>query len=81
LSKQKFPSREGCEEKESRCSTYIQPNNNLMRFQEALSKKALEEYGTLGKLIMKSTIEEPQGPSRADFDLTDEYDKVTHMEE
>jgi hypothetical protein len=25
------------------------PNNNFMRFQEALSKKALEEYGMLGK--------------------------------
>jgi hypothetical protein len=23
------------------------PNNNFMRFQEALSKKALEEYGAL----------------------------------
>jgi hypothetical protein len=52
-----------------------------MQFQEALSKKALEEYRTLGKLIMKGTIEEPQEPSKADFDLTDKYNKVTYLEE
>jgi hypothetical protein len=52
-----------------------------MRFQEALSKKALEEYGTLGKLILKGKIEEPVEPDKADFDLSDEYDKVAYLEE
>jgi hypothetical protein len=31
-----------------------------MQFQEAISKKALQEYGTLGKSFMEGTIEEPQ---------------------
>jgi hypothetical protein len=30
------------------------PGNNFIRFKEALSKKALEEYGTLGKVIKLS---------------------------
>jgi hypothetical protein len=52
------------------------PNNNFMRFQEALLKKALEEYGTLGKTILKGKIEDPVEPGKADLDLKDEYDKV-----
>jgi hypothetical protein len=59
----------------------FKPNNNFMRFREVLSKKALEEYGIMGKLIMKGKIEEPKEPSKSDFDLTDEYDKVTYLEE
>jgi len=57
------------------------PNNNFMRFQEALSKKALEEYGMLGKLILKGKIENLVEPDKADFDLKDEYDKVAYLEE
>jgi hypothetical protein len=57
------------------------PNNNFMRFQEALSKKALEEYGTLGKLILKGKIEDLVEPDEADFDLKDEFDKVAYLEE
>jgi hypothetical protein len=57
------------------------PNNNFMRFQEVLSKKALEEYGMLGKLILKGKIEDPVEPGKADFDLKDEYDKVAYLEE
>jgi len=57
------------------------PNNNFMRFQEALSRKALEEYGMLGKLILKGKIENPVEPDKADFDLNDEYDKVAYLEE
>jgi hypothetical protein len=57
------------------------PNNNFMRFQEALSKKALEDYGMLGKLILKGKIENPVEPDKADFDLNDEYDKVAYLEE
>jgi hypothetical protein len=34
------------------------PSNNLMKFKEALSKKVLEEYGVLGKLIKKGKIKE-----------------------
>ena len=39
------------------------PSNNFMKFKEALSKKALEEYGALGKLIKKGEIEEPVEPN------------------
>jgi hypothetical protein len=35
-----------------------------MRFQEALSKKALEEHGTLGNLILKGKLEEPKEMSK-----------------
>jgi hypothetical protein len=57
------------------------PNNNFMRFQEALSKKALEEYGMLGKLILKGIIEDPVESDKAGFDLKDKYDKVAYLEE
>jgi hypothetical protein len=57
------------------------PNNNFMRFQEALSKKALEEYGALWKSILKGKIGDPVEPDKADFDLSDEYDKVAYLEE
>jgi hypothetical protein len=39
------------------------PSNNFMKFKEALSKKALEENGAMGKLIMKGKIEEPIEPN------------------
>jgi hypothetical protein len=54
---------------------------NFMRFQDALSKKALEVYGTIGKIIKKGMIEEPTEPDRTDDDLMDKYDKVTYLEE
>jgi hypothetical protein len=57
------------------------PNNNFMRFREALSKKALEEYGTLGKLILKGKIEEPEEPNRTLYDLDNEYEKLDYLEE
>ena len=57
------------------------PNNNFMRFQEALSKKVLEEYGMLGKLILKGIIEDPVESDKAGFDLKDKYDKVAYLEE
>jgi hypothetical protein len=41
------------------------PPNNFMKFKEALSKIALEEYGALGKLIKKGKIEEPIEQERA----------------
>jgi hypothetical protein len=52
-----------------------------MQFREALSKKALEEYGTLGKLILKGEIEEPEEPNRALYDLDNEYEKLDYLEE
>jgi hypothetical protein len=57
------------------------PNNNFMRFREALSKKALEEYGTLGKLILKGKIEEPEELNRTLYDLDNEYEKLDYLEE
>jgi hypothetical protein len=52
-----------------------------MRFREALSKKALEEYGVMGKLILKGVIEEPKEPNKVLYDLDDEYEKLDYMEE
>ncbi len=49
------------------------PGNNFMRFKEALSKKVLEEYGALGKLIQQGSIEEPD---RTFVDLNDEFEKM-----
>jgi hypothetical protein len=52
-----------------------------MRFREALSKKALEEYGSLGKLILKGKIKEPEEPNRTLYDLDDEYENFDYLEE
>jgi hypothetical protein len=52
-----------------------------MRFREALSTSALEEYGTMGKLILKGEIEEPKEPNRVLFDLDNEYEKLDYLEE
>jgi len=38
------------------------PANNFMRFKEALSKKALEKYGRLGKLINMGKFEDLEEP-------------------
>jgi hypothetical protein len=45
------------------------PSNNFMRFREALSKKALEEYRVMGKLILKGVIEEPKELNKVLYDL------------
>ncbi len=57
------------------------PSNNFMKFKEALSKKALEEYGALGKLIKKGKIEEPIEPDRTEYDIEDEFDRVAYLED
>ena len=57
------------------------PSNNFMKFKEALSKKALEEYGALGKLIKKGEIEEPIEPYRTEYDIKDEFDRVAYLED
>jgi hypothetical protein len=58
------------------------PSNNFMKFKEALSKKALEEYGALGKLIKtgedRRTIEELD---RAEINIQDIFDRVAYLEE
>jgi hypothetical protein len=41
-----------------------------MQFKEALSKKALEEYGTLRKVIKLGRIEEPLKQDRGKVDLS-----------
>ncbi len=53
------------------------PGNNFMRFKEALPTKALEEYGVLGKLIKKGTIDEPPEPNRSNVNMADEVEKVS----
>jgi hypothetical protein len=57
------------------------PNNHSMQLREVLFKKALEEYGLLGKLILKGKIEELEEPNRTLYDLDDEYEKLDYLEE
>jgi hypothetical protein len=52
-----------------------------MRFNEALSKKVLEEYGALGKLIKQGKIEEPDEPDKTFIDLMDEFEKMGYIED
>jgi hypothetical protein len=57
-----------------------------MKFKEALSKKALQEYGKLEKSIKKGTIEEPEEPDRADYGLEStnplaDLEKFRYMED
>ncbi len=47
------------------------PSNNLMRFKEALSKKALLEFGNLGKLVNQGFIVMPDLPDRETYGLDD----------
>jgi hypothetical protein len=57
------------------------PGNNFMRFKEALSKKVLEEYGALGKLIKQRKIEEPDEPDKTFDDLKDEFEKMEYIKD
>jgi hypothetical protein len=52
-----------------------------MCFKEALSKKLLEEYGALGKLIKQGRIEELEEPDKTFVDLTDEFEKMAYIED
>ena len=47
------------------------PGNIFMRFKEALSKKALEKYGRLGKLINMGKFDDIEEPDRTFGDLSD----------
>jgi hypothetical protein len=50
------------------------PNNNFAKFKEALSSKALREYGDLGRLIESGHYYTPDPPDPDDYDLvTDPY--------
>jgi hypothetical protein len=57
------------------------PGNNFMQFKEALSNKTLEDYGALGKLIKKGTIDEPLEPDRSSMNPADEFLKAEYMED
>jgi hypothetical protein len=56
------------------------PSNNFMLFKEAMSKKALVEYGNLGKLIKQGSIILPDQPDRASYDLEDDDDSLNKIE-
>ena len=48
------------------------PSNNFMRFKEALAKKALLEFGNLGKLINQGYTVIPDLPDRDTYGLDDD---------
>jgi hypothetical protein len=50
------------------------PSNNVMRFKEALSKKALLDFSNLGKLINQGFIIMPDLPDRNTYGLDDDPD-------
>ncbi len=56
-------------------------SNNFMKFKEALSKKALEEYGKLGKLIKKREIEEPIKLDRSSYKIHNVFNRAAHLKE
>jgi hypothetical protein len=43
------------------------PGNNFMKFKEALSKKALQEYGEVGRLILKERLVRPPEPDPSNY--------------
>jgi hypothetical protein len=53
--------------------------NNVIKFKEASSKKALEKYGALGRLIKKGEIEEQEEPDRTKYNLQDELDRAAYL--
>ncbi len=56
------------------------PSNNFMRFKEALSKKALLEFGHLGKLINQGFIVMPDLPDRGTYGLDDDADGLNKLD-
>jgi hypothetical protein len=60
------------------------PSNNFMRFKEALSKKALLEFGNLEKLINQGFIVMPDLPDRDTYGLDNDADglnKLAYLED
>jgi len=43
------------------------PGNNFMKFKEALSKKALQEYGKVGRLNLKERLVRPAEPDPINY--------------
>lgn len=56
------------------------PPNNFKRFKEAVSKKALLEFGNLGKLINHGTIVLPDLPDRETYLLDKDPDGLNRLE-
>jgi hypothetical protein len=56
------------------------PSNNFRLFKEAMSKKALVDYGNLGKLIKQGSIILPDQLNRASYDLEDDDDSLNKIE-
>jgi hypothetical protein len=56
------------------------PSNNFMVFKEALSKKALVEYGNLGKLIKLGYIPLPEQPDRESYALDEDVDGINKLD-
>jgi hypothetical protein len=57
------------------------PGDNFMRFKEALSKKALEECGVLGKVIKLRYIECLKEPDKTGMDLKDNFARLEYIED
>jgi hypothetical protein len=47
------------------------PLNNFTKFRDALSKAALKEFGSIGKLIKQEKLEIPEEPDRAEYNFAD----------
>jgi len=56
------------------------PSNNFMKFKEAISKKALLDYGNLGKLIKQGYIVLPEQPDRETYGLDDDQDGLNKLD-
>jgi hypothetical protein len=56
------------------------PSNNFMQFKEALSKKALLEFGKLGKLINQGFIVMPDLLDRDTYGLDDDTDGLNKLD-
>jgi hypothetical protein len=60
------------------------PNNNFAKFKEALSSKALHEYGDLGRLIDAGTYYAADPPEQTDYDLVNDphgLNRATFLEQ
>jgi hypothetical protein len=51
-----------------------------MKFKEAISKKALLDYGNLGKLIKQGYIVLPEQPDRETYGLDDDQDGLNKLD-
>jgi len=56
------------------------PSNNFMVFKEALSKRALVDFGKLGKLIKLGYIPLPDQPDRDSYALDDDPDGINKLD-